>query len=253
MNRTVGAGLARVLLLMCLLALAACNRGSPAGHTETPGSLSEPARLAPTGASAAASRPVTRTADIQPAKSPPGGEDPAGWVRYEMGSFAISLPAGWQVSHDGEANMAELYREFEARNPVLAQTLNGEAALQTAVFWALGPESGNRALNESLNIRRTSLNGGEVTDLEGLVGPIEEQYRQFGFDVSSADDTLEIGGQPAAHIAFTLPMVGQDGQQIRVSGHQYLVAASGELWILTYTTEDALLAQQSARSFTVRR
>jgi hypothetical protein len=194
--------------------------------------------------------------DTQATDGEPTGESPVGWVRQEMAEFVISLPADWRVcsqeTRGDSVSLDELFRTFKARNPELAAIVGGEPALHEAVLCAFDPEPSQGALADSLNIRRTTLGDGEVSDPAALLAPIEGQFRQLGFDVSSANVGTEINGHPAARIAFSLSMIGADGGPVRVGGYQYLIAAGDDLWILTYTTVAAPVAEQSARSFRVR-
>jgi len=88
-----------------------------------------------------------------------------------------------------------------------------------------------------------------------LVGSIVGQYRQLGFDVEETLANLNIGGFPAARIAYSFAMTNSAGQAITAKGYQYLVAAGANLWILSYTLDPALattvlpVIEQSAQSF----
>ena len=84
---------------------------------------------------------------------------------------------------------------------------------------------------------------------------ILDQYRKLGFELGATETDLQIGGHPAAHIAFSYPVTLPDGTSAKLNGHQYLVATPTDLWILSYSAgpgnEDALkpVFEQSAASF----
>ena len=81
---------------------------------------------------------------------------------------------------------------------------------------------------------------------------ILDQYRKLGFELGATETDLQIGGHPAAHIAFSYPVTLPDGTSAKLNGHQYLVATPTDLWILSYSAgpgnEDALkpVFEQSA-------
>ena len=87
---------------------------------------------------------------------------------------------------------------------------------------------------------------------------ILDQYRKLGFELGATETDLQIGGHPAAHIAFSYPVTLPDGTSAKLSGQQYLVATPTDLWVLSYSAapgnEDALkpMFEQSAQSFRVK-
>ena len=111
------------------------------------------------------------------------------------------------------------------------------------------------AFADNLNIRRSPLNGQEIDSMADVTPAILDQYRQLGFEVGATETDRQIGGQPAAHIAFSYPVTLADGTSAKLSGQQYLVATPTDLWILSYSAgpgnEVALkpVFEQSAESF----
>lgn len=219
-------------ILVAVLCLAGCRgRSRPVQPTETP-------PPAPT------SVPVTPT--------------PQGWVQHEGVGLTISLPEEWQVVEFGAGDLEAVFAEFRKTNPDLAGIIGSAEALQGVALWAFRADDPQAIFVDNLNIRRTPLGAQSIDSMEGVVAPVVAQYRQLGFQVAESRADLVIGGLPTAHIAYSFPVAGSDGKPIIVGGHQYLIAAPTDLWILSYAAspgnETALLPviESSARSFRTR-
>jgi len=187
----------------------------------------------------------------------PGTPTPVGWVKHETPRLILWLPAEWETLEVNRGDLRELFKEFQERNPELAGIIGSAEALEGVFLWAFDTQSGDPAAN-NLNVRRTELGGVTAADIPSIVAGAVGQYRQLGIEVQSFESDLEIGGRPAGHIAYILPVIGRDGQQIQAQGHQYLVAAGHDLWVLSYTIapeQSARLTpiiQQSAASFVAK-
>ncbi len=187
---------------------------------------------------AACPRPVapTPTPTLAPTLAPPTATVsplPAGWVDYAAGTARIALPADWQVLDLAGTAAAETLAAFQASNPDLAALIGSAETLQSAALWAYHAADPAGGFSDSLNIRRV---GSATPDLPAAVEPIVAQYRQLGFTVSETRTDRQIGGLPAASIAYTLPFTRANGQATTLVGRQYLVAAADETWIISFSS-----------------
>ncbi len=218
-----------ILFLLVTIALAGCRGSRP---TPTP-------------------VPPTPTPTSTPI---PGTPTPEGWIKHETPRLILWLPATWEVLKVDRGDLNDLFAEFQAHNPDLAGIIGSAEALQGVYLWAFDNTGADPTIN-NLNIRRTELGSSQGADVELLVGSIVGQYRQLGFDIEETLTSLNIGGFPAARIAYSFAMTNSAGQAITAKGYQYLVAAGANLWILSYTIDPALTAtvlpviEQSAQSF----
>ena len=184
----------------------------------------------------------------------PGTPTPEGWTRHETPRLILWLPATWTTLEVDQGDLNDLFAEFQAHNPDLAGIIGGPESLQGVYLWAFDNTGADPTVN-NLNIRRSELGSSQGADMELLVGSIVGQYRQLGFDIEETLANLNIGGFPAARIAYSFAMTNSAGQAITAKGYQYLVAAGANLWILSYTIDPALTAavlpviEQSAESF----
>jgi hypothetical protein len=212
------------------------------------------ARLVAT-ASLTPAAPAT-TASGQASPDPGPG---AAWREYRTEELVIRLPASWQASETEVESAATRLPAFQQANPELAGFVGGADRLTGVVFSARDLRaSAGQGFTDNLNIRRMTLDGESLEGLPEITSTIAAQYRQLGFDVRKTASGFEIGGLPAARIEVTFSAAGHDGKTEALSGLQWLVAAPGELWILTYTTtSDRFTAlrpvfEESARAFEVR-
>jgi hypothetical protein len=172
--------------------------------------------------------------------------------------LVIRLPAGWQAELPDAGGAAAALPAFEQSNPELAGFLGGEGALSEAAFLARDESPDAAGFADNLSVRRTAWSGPGEAGLPEVAATIAAQYRQLGLEVTETATGVEVGGLPAAGISYTFAATNRDGGTVALSGLQTLVAAPGELWILTYTTRsdrfDAVRPafEESARSFQVR-
>ena len=166
---------------------------------------------------------------------------PAGWTEHRSGDVTISLPADWEVLALSQGDLQAVFANFQKTNPELAKIIGSAEALQGVALWAFktagadatgGTDSG---FADNLNIRRSPLGDEQVTDMADVTPAILDQYRQLGFEVGATETDRQIGGHPAAHIAFSYPVTLPDGTSAKLNGHQYLVATPTDLWILSYS------------------
>lgn len=193
-----------------------------------------------------------------PTPVPPTPTPDTGWVEYAAGDLAISLPKEWEVLELGSSDLESLFTEFQRTNPDLAQIIGSAEALQGVSLWAFNRGVADATFVDNLNIRRSSLGGQKIEKMQEVVDAVLAQYEQIGFEVTSTRADLQVGALPGAHIAYNFELTAGDGQQAKVTGHQYLVASATDLWILSYSAgpgRDAALApvfEQSALSFRVK-
>jgi hypothetical protein len=207
--------------------------------------------------------PVPSTPTVVPAtRTPtpnPNTPIPAGWTEHPAGDVTIWLPTDWEVLALSQGDLQAVFADFQKTNPELAKIIGSAEALQGVALWAFktGGNAGGvpAAFADNLNIRRSPLGGQQITSMADMTSAILDQYRQLGFEVGATETDRQIGGHPAAHIAYSYPVVLSDGTSAKVNGHQYLVATPTDLWILSYSAapgnEAALkpVFEQSAASF----
>jgi hypothetical protein len=180
---------------------------------------------------------------------------PEGWTKHETPHLSLWLPKTWEVLDVRQDNLEQIFSEFAARNPDLAAIVGSATALEGVALWAFNTQHANPAFVDNLNIRRLPLDARPGDNLQEIVNTITAQYKQLGFTVTGSQADLRIGDQPAARISYRFSIVGGDGSLIEVEGHQYLVASSLDLWILSYAIAPGQSAalmpiiEQSARSF----
>jgi hypothetical protein len=223
--------------IAAMLLLWGCGRPSTPAPEPVP---SLPATLPPVTAVPAA---PTATRPATPAPT---------WADHDAGAFTISLPVAWKAAQPGA--LEEALPAFEQRNPELARLLGTADARPEAVFTSAGAA---RAFAENLTIRRMPVGSLAAPDMPGLADVVAAQYRTLGFEVLDTA-TVEIGGLPAAQLAYTFAAAGDDLEARALGGLQVMVAAPSDLWILTFTASgDRFSAlrpdfEESARSFRVR-
>jgi hypothetical protein len=183
---------------------------------------------------------------------------PNGWVERRSGDVTIWLPKDWDVLELGKGDLQTVFSEFQKKNPELAKVIGSADALQGVALWAFRTGDANAAFTDNLNIRRSPLGTQKIEKMQDVVAAIVDQYKQLGFEVGATQADLQIGGHPAASIAYSFPITGTDGKPAKVNGHQYLVATPTDLWILSYSAapgNEATVApvfEQSAKTFSVR-
>jgi hypothetical protein len=189
---------------------------------------------------------------------------PAGWTEHKSGDVTISLPADWEVLALSQGDLQTVFAAFQKTNPELAKIIGSAEALQGVALWAFksaGADAAggtDSAFADNLNIRRSPLGDQKITDMADVTPAILDQYRKLGFELGTTATDLQIGGHPAAHIAFSYPVTLPDGTSAKLNGDQYLVATPTDLWILSYSagpgSEDAMkpVFEQSAGSFRVK-
>ena len=187
----------------------------------------------------------------------PAAPTPDGWTEHKSGDVTISLPADWEVLALSQGDLQAVFADFQKTNPELAKIIGSAEALQGVALWAFNTD-GDAPFADNLNIRRSPLGGQKIDNIADVTPAILDQYRQLGFEVGATETDRQIGGQPAAHIAFSYPVTLPDGTSAKLNGHQYLVATPTDLWILSYSagpgSEDAMqpVFEQSAQSFRVK-
>jgi hypothetical protein len=211
--------------------------------------------------------PAPATPTVVPATPTPAPTPttpaPAGWTEHRSGDVAISLPADWEVLALSQGDLQAVFSEFQTTNPELAKIIGSAEALQGVALWAFKTAGADAAGTDSafadnLNIRRSPLGGQKITDMADVTPAIIDQYRKLGFELGATETDRQIGGHPAAHIAFSYPVTLSDGTSAKLSGHQYLVATPTDLWVLSYSTapggEPVMqpVFEQSAESFRTR-
>ena len=189
----------------------------------------------------------------------PAAPTPDGWTEHQSGDVTISLPADWEVLAFSQGDLQAVFADFQKTNPELAKIIGSAEALQGVALWAFKIAGGtDSAFADNLNIRRSPLDGQKITDMADVTPAILDQYRKLGFELGTTETDLQIGGYPAAHIAFSYPVTLPDGTSAKLNGNQYLVATPTDLWILSYSagpgSEDAMQPafEQSAESFRVK-
>ncbi len=200
--------------------------------------------------------PVPPTATPLPATPTPAGAPSMAWVEQQTDALTIRLPADWTVIDFSAGDAQAIFDELKTSNPDLAAIIGSPEAFQGTVFWAFHDTGAGFA--DTLNIRRTPLEGARVEDMQAVIDAVVAQYQQVGFQVSASNARLSIGGQPAGHIAFSFQLNAASDQPTSIQGRQYVVATDTDLWILSYSTSpDAITAlapvfEQSALSFRVK-
>jgi hypothetical protein len=185
----------------------------------------------------------------------PAAPTPDGWTEHQSGDVTISLPADWEVLALSQGDLQAVFSDFQKTNPELAKIIGSAEALQGVALWAFKTSGTDSAIADNLNIRRSPLGGQKITSMGDVTPAILDQYRQLGFELEATETDLQIGGHPAAYIAFSYPVTLPDGERAKVNGHQYLVATPTDLWILSYSAgpgnEDELkpVFERSAESF----
>ena len=185
----------------------------------------------------------------------PAAPTPDGWTQHQSGDVTISLPADWEVLALSQGDLQAVFADFQKTNPELAKIIGSAEALQGVALWAFKTSGAAAAFADNLNIRRSPLGGQQVTDMADVTPAILDQYRKLGFELGATETDLQIGGHPAAHIAFSYPVTLPDGTSAKLNGQQYLVATPTDLWILSYSAgpghADTLkpVFKQSAESF----
>jgi hypothetical protein len=188
----------------------------------------------------------------------PGTPTPAGWTEHKSGDVTIRLPNDWEVLVFSQGDLQAIFTEFQKSNPELAKIIGSAEALQGVALWAFKSNSADAAFADNLNIRRSPLGGQKITEMNDVLPAIIDQYRQLGFELGVTETDLQIGGHPAAHLAYSYPVVLADGTNAKLNGHQYLVATPTDLWVLSYSSapgnEDVMkpVFAQSAQSFGVK-
>jgi hypothetical protein len=225
-----------VVTLIAVLLLASCQPATPVPPTAAP--------------------PASTPTAVPPAPTP------SGWTEQRSGDVTISLPADWEVLALSQGDLQAVFADFQKTNPELAKIIGSAEALQGVALWAFKSADAaggtDSAFADNLNIRRSPLGGQKITDMADVTPAILDQYRKLGFELGATETDLQIGGYPAAHIAFSYPVTLPDGTGAKLNGHQYLVATPTDLWILSYSAapgnEDALkpMFEQSAESFRVK-
>jgi hypothetical protein len=186
----------------------------------------------------------------------PAAPTPDGWTEHQSGDVTISLPADWEVLALSQGDLQAVFADFQKTNPELAKIIGSAEALQGVALWAFKTAGGtDSAFADNLNIRRSPLGGQKITDMADVTPAILDQYRKLLYESATTETDLQIGGHPAAHIAFSYPVTLPDGTSAKLNGNQYLVATPTDLWILSYSAgpgnEDALkpVFERSAASF----
>lgn len=181
---------------------------------------------------------------------------PDGWLKHETADLVIWLPKSWEVLKLGQADLNAVFAEFQKTNPQLARLIGSADALQGVSLWAFNrPATADATTVDNLNIRRAPLAGQPTASLQQVVEQVLLQYRQLGFTVGETRTDLQIGGQPAARIAFSFPMTGPDGRPTVAENRQYLIVTGTDLWVLSYAASPgqigvlASVFEQSAQSF----
>ncbi len=187
----------------------------------------------------------------------PATPTPAGWTEQQADALTIWLPSDWQVIDFTAGDAQAVFDDLKARDPNLAAIVGSAEALQDAAFWAFHAVDA-ASFADNLNIRRTPLDDQPIEDMQAVIDAVVAQYQQIGFQVIASDAKLNIGGQPAGHIAFSFELDAQSNQSDSIQGRQYLVATDTDLWILSYSTTSASITdqepvfEQSALSFRVK-
>jgi len=191
----------------------------------------------------------------------PAAPTPDGWTEHQSGDVTISLPADWEVLALSQGDLQAVFADFQKTNPELAKIIGSAEALQGVALWAFksaGADAADAAFADNLNIRRSPLDGQKITSMADVTPAILDQYRKLGFELGATETDLQIGGRPAAHIAFSYPVTLPDGTSAKLNGNQYLVATPTDLWILSYSAgpgDDGVMRpvfEQSAESFRTR-
>ena len=188
----------------------------------------------------------------------PGTPTPAGWTEHNSGDVTIWLPTDWDVLALSQGNLQTIFAEFQRTNPELAKIIGSAEALQGVTLWAFKSSETAAAFADNLNIRRSPLGDQKITSMTDVLPAIVDQYRQLGFELGATETDLQIGGYPAAHIAYSYPVTLPDGTSAKLNGHQYLIATPTDLWVLSYSAapgnEGAMkpVFEQSAQSFRVK-
>ena len=182
----------------------------------------------------------------------------AGWTEHPADNATIALPDDWEVLALNQDDVQAIFAKFQQSNPELAKIIGSAEALQGVTLWAFKTGDADAAFAENLNIRRSPLSGQKIVNMADVTPAIIDQYRQLGFEVGTTETDRQIGGHPAAHIAYSYPVTLPDSTSAELNGHQYLVATPTDLWILSYSaapgSENAMrpVFEQSAQSFRVK-
>jgi hypothetical protein len=175
------------------------------------------------------------------------------WGEQKGENLVIRLPGGWR------AGMPELASEnipaLQRADPGLARLLEGADTRVEAVFWSPGDAAAPDEFADNLIVRRALSGGQEKAEVPAIIETVAAQYRRLGFDVVDTTAGMDIGGLPAALIAYKFWAAAPDGSRVALGGLQVFVAAPADLWILTYTAKGDRFEtlrrdfEKSARSF----
>ncbi|MEY2423670.1 MAG: hypothetical protein QOI95_3737 [Acidimicrobiaceae bacterium] len=163
--------------------------------------------------------------------------------------FTIAFPSDWtaastrgDVSHIGETLMPD-DPEIAAR---LDQIAGGILPRSAVMLGFLRDDlTRGRSFATNMNVIPTAIDPSLSLDM--IVDQSTQGLERFGAEIHSTESTTLANG-PAKRVRYTLTSAGVDGVQ-------YYVLTRGQIWVLTFSTQDleALSAEfeQIARTFVV--
>ena len=241
-----------------ILALAACTPARPPVVTVPPQAsptASPTARPSVTPAAVASVTPAALPSSVP--STPDPDQLPAGWTRETNDQLSVAIPPNWRaIELSGQTAQAalEALKQNDAR---LAGIVGSPEALQSAAFWAFGPEPEPGGQQEdfvdNINIRRTPLGAQRLTDMQQVIDVLLPEYEKMGLQVTSTDPTLRVNDLPAAQVTYTLSMNAAGEKTFEVRGRQIIVATDTDLWVLSFSTTPEREGSMAAEFETIAR
>lgn len=165
--------------------------------------------------------------------------------RGPQGAYEISVPEGW-VTASLEGDISDVGRETFPDDPEVAEGFQqlASTAPRSLLFMSIDPtEVTARTFGSNVNILRVPDPGG--ADQEELLADARQGIGQIDGEVTD-DGTFMTPAGEAVRVAYELGPV---------DGIQYYVAVGGDVWTLTYTSdelpEEEPVADAVASTFTV--
>jgi hypothetical protein len=147
------------------------------------------------------------------------------------GAFELSVPQGWAATRV-EGDVSGLGSETFPDDPLLAQRFQQmvDAIPRALIFVSVDPQdlTASRFVS-NFNVVRNPVMGG--TDPDQLLAQARAAAEPLGAEVTDEGTIMTPAGE-VARLAYDMPELPG------VSGIHYLVAVDGEVWSLTFTSDD---------------
>jgi hypothetical protein len=168
-----------------------------------------------------------------------------GWELHTLDDvgLALSLPPGWQAIDMDKDALAATIDELRKANPAIADALSGQVtsmAMQGIKFYAMDMGAPSLAYGFATNlnvIREGNASLGKLDD--AMNEAIAEVEKQFG---GSLDGPVLRGklksasGHEVGRLSYDVFLNVPGGASVALAITQYVAAAGGDVYIVTYTT-----------------